>query len=142
MTAIGVGVFAGFNMEWISIEKNTNEFFEDTDYADYRIYNEYGFGEEDIEKAEGRYMIKAKSSCLHRWPYRNGKEERVLAEQSGGTSLTYSDTDRVRVLYAVERRERADGGRRSAPPGAGKRPGPSGRKRAAAAASGSDRRKR
>ena len=37
MTAIGVGVFAGFNMEWISIEKNTNEFFEDTDYADYRI---------------------------------------------------------------------------------------------------------
>lgn len=64
MTAIGVGVFAGFNMEWISIEKNTNEFFGDTEYADYRIYNEYGFGAEDIEKIKSIEGIDAASRVL------------------------------------------------------------------------------
>lgn len=50
MIAIGVGVFVGFNMEWISLEKNINKYFEDTNYADYRIYNENGFSKDDINK--------------------------------------------------------------------------------------------
>ncbi len=49
MIALGIGVFAGFNMEWYSIEINTDNFFEDTVYADYRIYNEAGFSEKDIK---------------------------------------------------------------------------------------------
>lgn len=48
MIAIGVGVFLGFNIEWKSLEADTNSFFEDTLYADYRLYEETGFSEEDI----------------------------------------------------------------------------------------------
>ncbi|MBQ9766891.1 MAG: ABC transporter permease [Lachnospiraceae bacterium] len=49
MVAIGVGVFVGFNMEWYSLEKDVTVFFEETNYADYRIYSETGFTKEDIE---------------------------------------------------------------------------------------------
>lgn len=48
MVAIGVGVFLGFHIEWYSIEKNTSEFLAQTNFADYRIYSEQGFSEEDI----------------------------------------------------------------------------------------------
>lgn len=48
MIAIGVGVFLGFNIEWKSIEADTTAFFEDTKYADYRLYSETGFSEDDI----------------------------------------------------------------------------------------------
>ena len=30
MIALGVGVFVGFNMEWMTIDKNTSSFFEET----------------------------------------------------------------------------------------------------------------
>ena len=49
MVAIGVGVFLGFNMEWKSIETDTSSFFEDTKYADFRLYAQTGFSEDDIE---------------------------------------------------------------------------------------------
>lgn len=49
MIALGTGVFVGFNIEWYSLEKDGNAFFEETNYADYRIYSETGFSEEDIE---------------------------------------------------------------------------------------------
>lgn len=49
MIAIGVGVFLGFNIEWNSIEEDTSAFFEETKYADYRLYCETGFSQEDIE---------------------------------------------------------------------------------------------
>lgn len=48
MVAIGVGIFLGFNIEWKSLETDTNAFFEDTLYADFRLYDEAGFSEEDI----------------------------------------------------------------------------------------------
>ena len=50
MIAIGIGIFLGFNIEWQSIESDTSAFFEETGYADYRLYAETGFSEEDIEK--------------------------------------------------------------------------------------------
>ncbi|MCR5350375.1 MAG: ABC transporter permease [Acholeplasmatales bacterium] len=37
MVMIGVGVYVGFNMEWKSIEIDTNEFFSETGYADFRV---------------------------------------------------------------------------------------------------------
>ena len=49
MVALGVGIFLGFNIEWKSIETDTNDFFEATRYADYRVYSETFFSEEDIE---------------------------------------------------------------------------------------------
>lgn len=42
MIALGVGVFVGFNIEWNSLEKNTDAFFKDTNFADYRIVDEKG----------------------------------------------------------------------------------------------------
>ncbi len=48
MVTIGVGIFLGFNIEWKSLETDTNAFFEDTLYADFRLYDEAGFSEEDI----------------------------------------------------------------------------------------------
>ena len=49
MIALGVGIFLGFNIEWKSIEEDTSAFFEETNYADFRLYNEEGFSEADIE---------------------------------------------------------------------------------------------
>ena len=53
MVALGVGVFLGFNVEWYSLEVNTNEIFEKTGFADYRIYSDRGFTPEDLEKVKG-----------------------------------------------------------------------------------------
>ncbi len=50
MIALGIGVFVGFNMEWVSIEKNTDAFLDDTHFADYRIVSETGFSKEDADK--------------------------------------------------------------------------------------------
>lgn len=49
MIAMGVGVFLGFNIEWHSIESNTTSFFEQTKYADYRLYSDEGFSTENIK---------------------------------------------------------------------------------------------
>lgn len=48
MVTIGVGIFLGFNIEWKSLEVDTNTFLEDTLYADFRLYDETGFSEDDI----------------------------------------------------------------------------------------------
>ena len=49
MTALGIGMFLGFNMEWVSLENNMKQFFEQTGYADYRIISEEGFTAGDLE---------------------------------------------------------------------------------------------
>lgn len=66
MVALGVGVFLGFNMEWKTIEKNTEKFFDETNFADFRLVStdESGFSASDAEKikniagveAAGRYI--------------------------------------------------------------------------------------
>ena len=53
MIALGVGVFLGFNIEWYSLEKNTAEIYEATGFADYRIYAEKAFGEDDLRAVRG-----------------------------------------------------------------------------------------
>ena len=50
MITLGMGMFLGFNMEWKSIEVDTGKFFEDTNYADYRLYSGKGFTKDDLEK--------------------------------------------------------------------------------------------
>ena len=49
MIALGIGVFVGFNMEWVSVEKNTDSFLQDTNFADYRVISENGFSKEDAD---------------------------------------------------------------------------------------------
>ena len=50
MIALGVGVFLGFNIEWYSLDVSTKKIFEETGFADFRIYSDSGFTEEDLEK--------------------------------------------------------------------------------------------
>ena len=50
MITLGIGMFLGFNMEWRTIEVDTARFFEDTKYADYRLYSQTGFTKDDVEK--------------------------------------------------------------------------------------------
>ena len=52
MIALGVGVFVGFNMEWVSIEQNTGDFFEKTGFADYRVVSEEGFTREEAKNVD------------------------------------------------------------------------------------------
>lgn len=53
MIAIGAGIFLGFNIEWKSLEHDSFTFLEDTNYADFRIYSETGFSEDDIKAIQG-----------------------------------------------------------------------------------------
>ena len=48
MITLGMGMFLGFNMEWRTIEVDTSQFFEETKYADYRLYSRDGFTREDL----------------------------------------------------------------------------------------------
>lgn len=50
MICLGVGIFVGFNMEWVSIEENTERYFKETGFADYRLLSENGFGEDELKK--------------------------------------------------------------------------------------------
>ncbi len=51
MVILGIGIFAGFNAEWYSIDKDTTKFFEETNLADYRIYNDKQiFSKDDVDK--------------------------------------------------------------------------------------------
>lgn len=50
MMTLGIGIFLGFNMEWKTIEYDVGKFFEETKYADYRLYSESGFTKDDLEK--------------------------------------------------------------------------------------------
>lgn len=59
MIAIGVGIFLGFNMEWKSLEQDTFTFLEDTHYADFRIYSESGFTQENIEAIQNMDGVEA-----------------------------------------------------------------------------------
>lgn len=52
MIALGIGVFLGFNIEWKSIEVDTDEFFESTNYADFRMYSDSGFSAEDVRSVQ------------------------------------------------------------------------------------------
>ncbi len=48
MVALGIGVFLGANIEWYSLKRDTDDMFERTGFADYRIYSEKGFTEENL----------------------------------------------------------------------------------------------
>lgn len=64
MTAIGIGIFLGFNIEWHSIESDTEYFFNETKYADFRAYCDTGFTGEDIERILATDKIDAATRYL------------------------------------------------------------------------------
>ena len=64
MIVLGVGIFVGFNMEWVSIEDNMASFFKESNYADYRIISESGFSKDELEKIENISGVKSASRYL------------------------------------------------------------------------------
>lgn len=66
MVTLGIGVFAGFNIEWMSIEKNTTNFFKQSNFADYRIYatGDEGFTQADADKIADIDGVSAVSRFL------------------------------------------------------------------------------
>lgn len=50
LIALGIGVFVGFNAEWVTIGKDTETFFRDCGFADYRIIDEDGISAADVDK--------------------------------------------------------------------------------------------
>lgn len=52
MTALGIGIFVGFNMEWYTIERDISSFFERTGFSDQRIISAAGFSSEDVRKVK------------------------------------------------------------------------------------------
>lgn len=59
MIALGIGIFVGFNMEWVSIDRNIGDFFDETGYADYQIISEKGFSSDELEKISSLGAVKA-----------------------------------------------------------------------------------
>lgn len=50
LIALGVGVFVGFNAEWVTIGEDTASFFRDCGFADYRIIDEDGIPAADVDR--------------------------------------------------------------------------------------------
>ena len=50
LIALGVAVFVGFNSEWVTIARDTESFFEDCGFADYRVIDEDGISSADVDK--------------------------------------------------------------------------------------------
>jgi len=50
LIALGIGVFVGFNAEWVTIGRDTETFFNDCGFADYRIIDEDGISSADVDK--------------------------------------------------------------------------------------------
>ena len=50
LIALGISVFVGFNAEWVTIGADTESFFRDCGFADYRIIDEDGISSADVDK--------------------------------------------------------------------------------------------
>ena len=64
MMTLGIGIFLGFNMEWKTIEYDVGNFFEQTKYADYRLYSETGFTKDDLKKIASINGVEAATRYL------------------------------------------------------------------------------
>ncbi|MBQ8626622.1 MAG: ABC transporter permease [Agathobacter sp.] len=94
MIAIGVGVFLGFNIEWMSIEADTTAFFEETNYADFRLYSETGFSEEDIKKIQNMKGVDAATRYL--------AVNVGIKDSKDSVVLNVSENYTVSTMYIVE----------------------------------------
>lgn len=79
MITLGMGMFLGFNMEWKTIEADTGSFFEQTKFADYRLYSEKGFTKNDIKKISSIEAVDAATRYLSVNLDIKGKKNKSLA---------------------------------------------------------------
>lgn len=94
MIALGVGIFVGFNMEWVSIDENTSEFFKETGFADYRISSEKGFSKEELESIKKISGVEKASRFL--------SVNADVKEKSGdGAALTVTENADVSGMMLI-----------------------------------------
>lgn len=79
MVAIGIGVFLGFNIEWYSLQKDTSDFFAETELSDYQIFNEQGFSESDVQAIRAIDGVDAATRVLAVNVNVSGEEAKSLA---------------------------------------------------------------
>lgn len=79
MMTLGIGIFLGFNMEWKTIEFDVGNFFEDTKYADYRLYSETGFTKEELDKIASIDGVDAATRFLSVNMELKGNSKKALA---------------------------------------------------------------
>ncbi len=96
MIAIGSGVFLGFNIEWKSIEEDTSAFFESTNYADFRLYSETGFTDEDIKAIQSISGVDAAARFL--------SVNADIADAKKSLALMVSENYTVSTMYISQGR--------------------------------------
>ena len=79
MMTLGIGIFLGFNMEWKTIEYDVGNFFEDTNYADYRLYSETGFTKDELNKIASINGVDAATRYLSVNLEVKGESKKALA---------------------------------------------------------------
>lgn len=104
MIAIGVGIFLGFNIEWKSLEHDAFTFLENTNYADFRLYAESGFSEDDIKAIQNIDGVEAAT----RYFYVNVGIKDTKKSVSLNVSENYT-VSTMMVMEGAEYDERSDG---------------------------------
>lgn len=98
MIALGIGIFVGFNMEWVSIDVNTSSFFEKTNFADFRIISDSGFSEDDLNKVKDIDGVSDVSRFL--------SVNADVEGQNGDTvTLTVTENENVSKPYLISGKE-------------------------------------
>ena len=102
LIALGIGVFVGFNAEWVTIKEDTEAFFEDCGFADYRIIDEDGISSADVDKIRALKEVSGVSRFLS-----------VNADVKGSTdqlALTISESEHTSgfVLMSGDEYDRWD----------------------------------
>ena len=98
MIALGIGIFVGFNMEWVSIDVNTSSFFEKTNFADFRIISDGGFSEDDLNKVKDIDGVSDVSRFL--------SVNADVEGQNGDTvALTVTENENVSKPYLISGKE-------------------------------------
>ena len=95
MITLGIGIFLGFNMEWKTIEVDTGKFFEQTKYADYRLYSEKGFTKEDLDKISAMEGVDAATRYL-------SVNLDIKGEKNKSLALDVSENDSVSTFVVTQ----------------------------------------
>ena len=94
LIALGIGVFVGFNAEWVTIRESTNRFFDDCGFADYRIIDEEGISSADVDKIRDIDRVAGVSRFLS-----------VNADVKGSTdqlALTVTESEHTSGFVLIE----------------------------------------
>ncbi|MBQ6322503.1 MAG: ABC transporter permease, partial [Lachnospiraceae bacterium] len=94
MIALGIGVFIGFNMEWFSLEKDTSFIFEQTGFADFRIYSEEGFSAQDLQKVRDISGVRDATRFL--------SVNASVKDDTDVVAIAVTENEAVSGMYLVE----------------------------------------